>query len=72
MYFRIYGLRKTWLDKCLKSLVSEDPSTSNMVNGSKNCSNLNGSTFIIFLITMKAIQLKKVSLSDALNIRTVC
>ena len=24
---------KTWLDKCLKSPVSEDPSTSNMVNG---------------------------------------
>ena len=23
---------KTWTDKCLKSPVSEDPSTSNMVN----------------------------------------
>ena len=32
---------KTWLDKCLKSLVSEDPSTSNMVNGAKHCSKLN-------------------------------
>ena len=28
MYFWTYGLRKTWLDKSLKSLVSEDPSTS--------------------------------------------
>ena len=27
---------KTWLDKCLKSPVSEDPSTSNMVNGTKD------------------------------------
>ena len=24
---------KTWLDKCLKSPVSEDPSRNNMVNG---------------------------------------
>ena len=28
---------KTWLEKCLKSPVSEDPSTSNMVNMSKHC-----------------------------------
>ena len=35
MYFRNYGLRKKWLDKCLKSPASEDPSTSNMVNGPK-------------------------------------
>ena len=26
MYFWTYGLRKIWLDKCLKSLVSEDTS----------------------------------------------
>ena len=26
MYFRNYGLRKPWLDTCLKSPVSEDPS----------------------------------------------
>ena len=25
MYFRKYRLPKTWLDKCLKSPVSEDP-----------------------------------------------
>ena len=30
MYFWTYRLRKTWLNKCLKSPVSEDPSTSNM------------------------------------------
>ena len=36
MYLRNYELRKTWLDKCLKSLVSEDPSIGNTVNGPKN------------------------------------
>ena len=37
MLFRNYGLRKTWLDKCLKSLVSEDPSTGNIGNERRNC-----------------------------------
>ena len=36
MYFRIYGFRKTLLDKCLKRRISEDPSKSSMVNGSKH------------------------------------
>ena len=35
--FELTELRKTWLDKCLKSAVSEDPWTSNMGNGPKNC-----------------------------------
>ena len=29
--------KKTWLDNSLKSPVSEDPSTSNIINGSKHC-----------------------------------
>ena len=37
MYFGSYRLRKPWLDKCLKGLVSEDPSISNMVRGTKHC-----------------------------------
>ena len=49
MDFWTYGLRKTWLDKCLKSPVSEDPLTSNMVNGPKHCWNLNDGTFTIFI-----------------------
>ena len=49
MYFRNYGLRKTGLDKSLKSPVSEDPSTGNMVNGPKQCCNLNDSTFTTFI-----------------------
>ena len=49
MCFSIDGLRKIWLYKCLKSLLSEDPSTSNIVNGWKHISNLNDSTFTIFI-----------------------
>ena len=49
MYFRTYEVRKTWLDKCLKSPVSEDPLTSIKVNGPKYCLNLNESTFTIFI-----------------------
>ena len=37
MYFRNYGLGKTWLYKCLKSRVSEDPSTTNMIGRSEHC-----------------------------------
>ena len=48
MYFWNLGLQKTWLGKCWKSSVSKDPSTSNMVSGSKQCSNLHGSIFITF------------------------
>ena len=35
MYIRSYRLQKTWLDKCLKSPVSEHPSTVNMLKGPK-------------------------------------
>ena len=40
MSFGNYGLPKRWLDQCLKSHFSEDPSKSNMVNAPKHCSNL--------------------------------
>ena len=49
MYFRTCGVRKTWLDKCLKSPVSEDPLTSIKVNWPKYCLNLNETTFTIFI-----------------------
>ena len=39
MYFGNYGLWRPWLDKYLKSPVSEDPSKWNMVNGPKHCWN---------------------------------
>ena len=60
MYYWTYGLRKTWLDKCLKSPVWEDPSTSNMENGPNHCWNLNDSTFIIFIYPIwRPFRLKK-------------
>ena len=37
MYFSIYGLQETGLDKCPKSPVSEDPLTSNVINRPKHC-----------------------------------
>ena len=49
MYFWIYGHRKTLLDKRLKRPVSENPSTSNMVNGPKHGWNLTDSIFTIFI-----------------------
>ena len=49
MYFRKYGLRKTWFDICLKSLVSENPLTGNMVNGPKHFCNINDNALTIFI-----------------------
>ena len=49
MYFRNYGVRKSWLDYCLKSPISEDALTRNLVNGPKHCRNLNYSVFTIFI-----------------------
>ena len=49
MYFLVYGLPKTWLDKCLKNPVSEDPSRSHTVNGPKHCLKHNNNIFTIFI-----------------------
>ena len=49
MYFRNPGLQETWLDRCLKSIVSEDPLTGKVVNGSKHCFNQDNSIFTIFI-----------------------
>ena len=49
MSVRNYGLGKPSLGKCLKSNAFEDHSKNNMVNRHKNCSNLNHSTFGIFI-----------------------
>ena len=72
MYFWNYRLRKTWLDKSLKIRVLEDPSTDNMVNGSKHCCNLNDSTFTIFINNCEVSALEKVSFSYMQNPKTVC
>ena len=36
MYFVNYGFQKTLLDKCLKSCILEDPSTSKWKKGSNS------------------------------------
>ena len=49
MCFRNYGHQKTWLNNCLERPISEHPSTSNVVNGTKHFGNLNDSAFTIFI-----------------------
>ena len=49
MHFRKYGVPKTWLDLCVKSPVSKDPSKSNMVNAAKLCLNLKDTPFTSFI-----------------------
>ena len=45
VFLNLQTTEKQWL----KSHVSEDPSTSNMVNPPKLCWNLNDSTFTIYI-----------------------
>ena len=71
MYFRNYGLPKTWLDQSLKSPLSGDPTKSNMVNAPKHCSNLKDTSLPYLLITGKSIVLQKVSVSHIQNVKTV-
>ena len=70
MCFQNYGVHKTWLDECLKSLVSDDPTKSNMVNAPKHCANLKDTSLPYLLITGRSIALQKVSLSDVKNLKT--
>ena len=68
----ILTLRKKWLDKCLRSPVSDYPRKSNMVNGPKRCSKLNDSTFTIFIDPCEGHSVWKASLIDMENLRTFC
>ena len=49
MYFRNYGLRKSPLDKCLKSAALDYPLTSNMINAPEHSSNLQDCNFTRFI-----------------------
>ena len=69
IYFRIYGLRKTWLDKCLKSPVKEHPSTVNMPN---TTSIFTTSLLSNLFITLGEIQLQNLFVSDMSNLRAAC
>ena len=71
MYFRNYGLPTTWLDQCLKSPVSDDPTKSNIVNAPKHCPNLKDTDLPYLLITGTSIVLQKVSVSYMQNRKTV-
>ena len=44
-----YRLQKMWLAKSPKTPISQDPSPTNVANGSKHFLNLNDSTFTIFI-----------------------
>ena len=59
MYFRNFLLRKTWLDQCLKSCVSQNTLRENISNGSKRYCNLIGSTFTIFINDRKGNYVEK-------------
>ena len=48
MFCGYYGLAKTGLDICLRSHVSKDPFTGNMVKRNKHCCKFNDSTVTIF------------------------
>ena len=71
MYFRNYGHRKMLLDKSLKSLVSENPLTSNMVSGPNTVEIWTTPTLPYLLITVNATKLEKASLSDKEIFKTV-
>ena len=64
MYFGTYRLRTTFLDKSLKSPVSEIPWASNMVNSTKHFWNLNDRMITIFIDPCETNSGWEVSLSN--------
>ena len=60
-----------WLDQCLKSPVSEDPSKSNMINAPKYLEISMAAPLPYLLINVKAIDLEKVSLCEMQNLKTL-
>ena len=60
-----------WLDKCLKSPVSEDSSKGNMVNAPKYVEIWMKAPSPDAVIAAKEFDLQKVSVSDIQNLKTV-
>ena len=60
-----------WLDQCLKSPVSEDPSKSNMVNEPKYVQILMTAPLPYLLINVKAIDLQELSLCEMQTLQIV-
>ena len=50
MYFWYYGLPNRLLGRCPRSVLPDDSSTSNIVNGPKHCLIMDDSTFTIFIV----------------------
>ena len=71
MYFRTYGLPKTWLEQCVKSPVSEDPSKSHMVKAQNIVQTWSAPTLPHFLITAQSAVVHKASVGDMQNLKTV-
>ena len=72
MYFRNFGIRKTWLIKSLKSPLSYHPSRSNMQEGPNTVEIWTVPPSPYLLITLKAIELEKTSRSDMQSLKNVC
>ena len=70
--FRKVLTPKTLLDKCRKGPVSEDPSTSKLADGPKDCWHLYHSILSYSYITANSIELEKFSLIDMQNLGTAC
>ena len=71
MYFRKYWLREIYLDKCLKSRVSEDPREKTQQMGRNTVAIRMTVPFRILLITVKVVALEEVSSSGTQNPKTV-
>ena len=70
MYFQKYGPRITWLDQCLKSRVSSDPSEATWSTRPNIVEICMAAHLRYLLIAVKAIDLQKVSVSDMQNLKT--
>ena len=68
----ISKIRLTWLEKCLKSPVLEDPLTSNMLNQPTHGWSLPESTFIIFIDNFQWNSVRKSLPEGMQNFRIVC
>ena len=72
MYFRNYGLSKTYLEHPVKSAIQEVPLRVNMLKGAKYLDNYQERNFIIFFINLSQNDLENVSFIEILNPRCVC
>ena len=64
MDVRSYGLRKTFLNKCVKITVSEDTSATSMVKGTSTVEIKRAPPLAYSLIIVKAIGLGQISFTD--------